>query len=369
MLTVAYDHDIFARQAYGGISRYFCEVACEIDRTPDARSKIFAPVHFNGHLAAHAAPKLACFLPLRVPKSARLYGAINACISPMAIAAYGPDVVHRTYYSGGPRPRRAKLVVTVFDMIHELYPQQFSKFDKSVSDKRRAVTDADAVVCISRSTARDLQRLLDVPAAKIAVTHLGCSSAFEPAHTPAGVVARNGRPFLLHVGGRAGYKNFTRLLVAYASSPRLARDFDLVAFGGHPFDDAEVAQILALRLQPGTVRHLTGSDEDLVRAYGSAHAFVFPSEYEGFGIPPLEAMSAGCPVICSEVSSIPEVVGDAGEYFDPLDTDSIRSAIERVAYDDDRRTSLIGRGHVRRMGFSWERCANETLRVYRSLLR
>lgn len=94
---------------------------------------------------------------------------------------------------------------------------------------------------------------------------------------------------------------------------------------------------------------------------------IYPSEYEGFGIPLLEAMSVGCPVICSNASSIPEVAGEAGEYFDPRDSEAIRAAIERVAYDDGRRQALIARGRARCLEFSWERCTAETLALYRRL--
>jgi glycosyltransferase involved in cell wall biosynthesis len=230
------------------------------------------------------------------------------------------------------------------------------------------VREADAVLCISQSTANDLQRLLDVPPEKISVTHLGFSKAFLRPVIAAEIGSGARRPYLLYVGFRANYKNFARLLDAYAASSRLVRDFDLVAFGGPQFDDNERARIESLKLRPGAVLRQSGSDADLARAYGGAHALVYPSEYEGFGIPPLEAMGAGCLVICSNVGSIPEVVGDAGEYFDPLDPDSIQAAIERVVYDDERRAQLIERGHRRSVAFSWERCASETLDVYRRLL-
>jgi glycosyltransferase involved in cell wall biosynthesis len=106
----------------------------------------------------------------------------------------------------------------------------------------------------------------------------------------------------------------------------------------------------------------------LAAYYRNARAFVYPSRYEGFGIPPLEAMSFGCPVVCSNVSSIPEVVGDAAEMFDPLDVNSIRTSIEKVVEDDGRRMELIGRGAKRLTAFSWKRCAEQTLEVYRKIL-
>jgi glycosyltransferase involved in cell wall biosynthesis len=105
----------------------------------------------------------------------------------------------------------------------------------------------------------------------------------------------------------------------------------------------------------------------LAKLYKFARAFIYPSLYEGFGIPPLEAMSHGCPVVCSNTSSIPEVVGDAGEYFDPVDTGSMREAIEHVVGSDSHRNLLIAKGYERLKSFSWDRCAAETLDVYRRL--
>lgn len=106
----------------------------------------------------------------------------------------------------------------------------------------------------------------------------------------------------------------------------------------------------------------------LASIYANAAAFVYPSLYEGFGIPPLEAMSLGCPVICGNTSSIPEVVGDAGEYFDPNDTESMRVAIEAVLQSTGRSQELVAKGQAQRSLFSWQRCARETLDVYRSIL-
>ena len=365
--TVAYDHQIFSAQRVGGVSRYFCEIAARVSALPDWQSVVVAPVHFNEHLRSSTVRRLGCHIPMRVPRTGAFYRATNVVLAPLLLHAASPAVVHRTYYSCWPRTRGAKVVVTVFDMIHEIFPQSFVSRDHTAVMKRRAVHEADAVICISRTTAHDLQRLLDVPPEKIVITHLGCAEAFSPASTAAGGDAAAKRPYLLYVGHRAGYKNFARLLNAYAASARLAQDFDLVVFGGAQFTGAEQALIASSITGPGTVRRQTGSDSDLARAYAGARAMIYPSEYEGFGIPLLEAMSVGCPVICSNASSIPEVAGEAGEYFDPRDSEAIRAAIERVAYDDGRRQALIARGRARCLEFSWERCTAETLALYRRL--
>jgi glycosyltransferase involved in cell wall biosynthesis len=366
--TVAYDHGVFSLQQVGGISRYFCELAPRVEQEPGWRSTIVAPLHFNEHLARSGTRRIGLHLRMLVPRTTRLYRAANAVLTPALLAALNPDIVHRTYYTAAPRPRRGRLVITVFDMIHELFAPHFPADDPVREHKRRCVEAADHVICISHSTADDLMRLLDVPADKISVTHLGFSDAFAAAHD-SDVAPIATAPYLLYVGQRNGYKNFESVLRAYASSARLAADFDLLAFGGGAFTAAETAHIDSMPgLRAGAVRQVGGGDARLAAAYRQAHAFVYPSLYEGFGIPPLEAMSCGCPVLCSSTSSLPEVVGDAGCYFDPTSDESIREALERLCYDRDLRQAMIAAGFAQRQRFSWDRCAGETLNAYRQVL-
>ena len=123
-----------------------------------------------------------------------------------------------------------------------------------------------------------------------------------------------------------------------------------------------------LGLGEDLLQQISGSDADLANLYCAATALVYPSRYEGFGIPLLEAMSLGCPVVCSNSSSIPEVVDNAGEYFAPGDRDSIQDALERVLQSSSRQVELADLGHVRCRHFSWNRCAAETHSVYKKLL-
>jgi glycosyltransferase involved in cell wall biosynthesis len=172
---------------------------------------------------------------------------------------------------------------------------------------------------------------------------------------------------LLYVGLRGGYKNFERLLQAVACSKSLRDDFDVVAFGGGSFNTAELALIQRLNFAPNQIRQNSGSDQSLSEAYSAATAFVYPSIYEGFGLPPLEAMAHSCPVVSSNTSSMPEVIGDAAEYFDPLSLDDIASAIERVVLSNALTQSLIERGRLRAQRYTWKACAAQHLQLYDSL--
>jgi glycosyltransferase involved in cell wall biosynthesis len=280
---------------------------------------------------------------------------------------FRPDIVHETYYSAwSSAPSKSKVVLTVYDMIHERFPENFSVLDPTRLEKALAVSRADHVICISEQTRRDLIEFLGVPAAKTSVVHLGFALPRED--DPNSPLDVSIRPYLLHVGSRSGHKNFDLLLQAYGSSSKLKAEYDLICFGGGDFTSREGEAIMSRGLGGGGVRQVSGDDRMLAAYYRNARAFVYPSRYEGFGIPPLEAMSFGCPVVCSNVSSIPEVVGDAAEMFDPLDVNSIRTSIEKVVEDDGRRMELIGRGAKRLTAFSWKRCAEQTLEVYRKIL-
>ena len=140
----------------------------------------------------------------------------------------------------------------------------------------------------------------------------------------------------------------------------------MIAFGGKPFNNDEIESFKRSGLRQNQVIHITGDDNTLSNLYQNAEAFIFPSLYEGFGMPPLEAMSNNCPVISSNTSSMPEVIGDAGEYFNPTSAEDLISAIKNVLFSK-RREELVSLG-LQRVGiFSWEKCAKETISVYERL--
>ena len=367
MSTIAYDHQIFALQRYGGISRYFCEIAQRIPHLSQLATKVVAPIHLNEYLASSEVSKIGLFRPASFRGAGRLYRLPNRIAAPFAMRGVNPDLVHWTYFAPFKPPHGSKTVVTIYDMIHELFPDDFAK-DSTSRDKQHCVENADHVICISDSTKEDLMRLFEVPSDKISVTHLGFSSAFRQAVRGEANGASTARPYLLYVGHRRGYKGFSYALRAYASSNALRSEFDLVTFGGYPFDATEHALMRSLKLREGSVRRESGTDESLAAAYRGARAFVYPSRYEGFGIPPLEAMASGCPVACSNTSSLPEVVGSAAELFAPDDVNALREALERVCFDEARRLDLIERGLQRSHLFSWDRCAQETASIYARLM-
>lgn len=364
-MRIAFDHQIFGWQTYGGISRYAFELARTLAATEDVR--VVSPLYVTRYLAQ--APDTLKVWGMAIPQIARtgrIVRAVNAPVARAMLWGFKPDIVHETYYAArSVAPKRARRVLTVYDMIHERFPESFRSADPTSREKRAAVARADHVICISHQTRQDLIEIFDVDPEKVSVVHLGFTLTSGDAF-PA--EATEGRPFVLYVGNRGGYKNFDGLLRAVASLPRLRDTVDIVCFGGGGFSGQEIRRIAELGLDAARVRQVSGSDAVLAGLYRAARLFVFPSRYEGFGIPPLEAMSFGCPVACANVSSIPEVVGDAGAYFDPDDPGDIAATIDSLLADDDGRRQLIARGHTRLEQFSWARCADETAAVYRTVL-
>ena len=365
-MRIAFDYQTFFWQSYGGISRYFTRLAQGL-LDLDQQVEIFAPLHCNSYLSSLPQGIVSGrFIKQFPPKTSRLLLAYNQLGSRYKITKWQPDVVHETYYSRvGMAPKHCQTLITVHDMIHELFPNDFPAHDNTSYVKRRAVERADHIICVSENTKQDLTRLFGVPNCKISVVHHGFDQFVED-ESPS-PRASGAKPFLLYVGQREGYKNFLGLLKAVASSAKLLSEFDIVAFGGGKYSMVEMTLIASLGFSENQVRQVSGDDGLLGNYYRLARAFIYPSLYEGFGIPPLEAMAHQCPVISSNTSSMPEVIGNAAEYFVPNECESMRFAIEAVVYSEHRIDDLQKKGVARLSHFSWSKCTQETLAVYRSV--
>jgi glycosyltransferase involved in cell wall biosynthesis len=362
-VQLVFDHQVFSFQQHGGVSRYFCEVAERLAGYHGCDVKVLAPVHVNAYLAK-LPPSMVVgrhVPPIRYAERLRVL--LNGVLARGWLATARPDVVHETYFSRFPvAPRRTACVVTVFDMIHERFPEYFSPHDTTPARKAAAVRRADRVICISESTRRDLLERVRVDPEIVSVVHL--AGAPVPVVRPTRPVVSG--QYLLYVGPRGGYKNFEGLLRAVAGSPALRASVRVVAFGGGALGASERTLVRELGLDEEAVVQMSGDDATLDAAYTFAAAFVYPSRYEGFGIPPLEAMARGCPVVCAANSSLPEVVGDAAELCDTDDPESIAAAIERVVGSVAHADDLRARGRARSTRFTWDRCARASYEVYQA---
>lgn len=366
-MRIAYDPQTFSMQAYGGISRYFYETAVRLAGLPDTEVALLAFLHFNAYLAG--APRgLVVGRRLRgLPQwTRRALVAANRALARGWLARHAVDLVHETYYAATPVGRPGvPTVVTVFDMIHEKFPHYAPRAERIARLKRAAIRRADHLVCISEHTRRDLIQVHGVEPARTSVVTLGFSLQLERAP---GDERPHTEPYLLFVGQRGGYKAFDTLLRAYAAAPALQRGFLLACFGDAPFTARERAQMHELGIAEDRVRHATGNDDRLAAHYRHAALFVYPSRYEGFGIPPLEAMSLDCPVVCSDAASLPEVVGDAAAMFEAGNAESLRAAMASVLESPETAARLRERGRARITRFSWDACARQTRAIYASVL-
>lgn len=359
-MNLIYTYDIFSAQKYGGISRYFYELIRRIS-SHGAQVRVPAGLYINEY-----AKGLNALNGLKVPPipyTGFIRKKINKLLQKVMLQSSDDEtIIHQTYYYPFSFPKKAKLVVTVYDMIHE-------RFHPSLVDasniKRKSCKRADMIIAISHSTKNDLVELFGIDPQKVTVIHLASSLRESPMRPDTEAFSE---PYMLYVGERKGYKNFDGLIKAFSQSKMLMDNFHIICFGGSSFEKREM-DLFKKTGVASLLHQVSGGDAYLASHYRKASAFVCPSLYEGFGLPLLEAMSLSCPVICSNTSSIPEVAGDAAVYFDPNDISSIQRALEDALFDKDLLVDLKRRGLERELIFSWDKCANETLAVYNSLLQ
>jgi len=283
------------------------------------------------------------------------------------------DIVH-LMESPLPFYQPSKALATVHDVLPLLYPQLFPL--KGRIYYRKALTAGAkrlrAVIASSEHTKRDMVDHLRIEPSRIRVIYPAVDARFAPIDDEDAVAAVRRRynlpeRFILYVGTLEPRKNLLRLIAAYHRLRETGLSEALVLAGGRGWLCDDV--IDAAKAQEGV--HLTGfiADEDLPALYNAASLFVFPSLYEGFGSPPLEAMACGLPVVCSNTSSMPEVVGDAALLVDPEDEGSIAEAMWEAAHDETLRHRMRDAGLARARLFSWDDAARQTLDVYREIIR
>jgi len=367
-MKVLYDHQIFTSQIYGGISRYFFELIKYFNNDDKIECELSLKYSDNYYLKKLNSLTHKTFLENYSFKGKhRLLNILNKKVSKKYISKGDYDIFHPTYYDPyfldyiGKKP----FVLTIYDMIHEIYSEMFSSKDKTSGRKKTLAQKATKIIAISENTKKDIIKFLGIGENKIEVIYLGNSFNIDKDDKTMNIMTPE--KYILFVGSRRGYKNFE--LFIEAISPLLNNDVKLnvVCGGGGKFNDKEIEKLKNLKIKD-KVFYYSGSDSVLAYLYQKAIAFVFPSLYEGFGIPILESFACGCPVICSGTSSLPEVAGDAAIYFDPTDKLSIQNSIHKVIYDDELKNNLISKGTERIKEFTWKKTAKKTKVLYEDIL-
>jgi glycosyltransferase involved in cell wall biosynthesis len=249
-------------------------------------------------------------------------------------------------------------------MIYELFPEQYPN-DSYPAYKKELIRRANKIIAISNNTKQDLIKIHKVQEDKIEVIHLACS--FENCKITEDKKSLLPDQYILFTGERKRYKNFAFFIKSIAPLLEKYKNLNIICAGSKPFKKEENALFGKLNLSK-RMYHYSASDGFLLELYKKATVFVFPSLYEGFGIPILEAFSAGCPVACSNTSSLPEVAGDAAIFFDPYNEESICNSIYTLLSNKDLRGEMIIKGYQRLKAYSWEKTADRTKKLYLSLL-
>ena len=276
------------------------------------------------------------------------------------------DVFHPTYFDPyfldkiGKKP----FVLTVHDMISERYSGTYKFHDGQPQGKRKLIPRAAHIIAVSEHTKQDIVDLFDISPKKISVIYHGID---QSPYVPSPEGNPNGR-YILYVGGRNKYKNFLRLVHDVTPVLRNHQDMSVICTG-KPFNREELRVLQESGLSGRFVQKFVESDQELMDLYHFAQVFVFPSEYEGFGIPILEAYKAGCPVLLNRASCFPEIAGDAAIYFgfDGKEK-SLQECIEDLlAWTPSQRQEFVDIQHQRLQLYTWEKAARELAEVYRKV--
>jgi alpha-1,3-rhamnosyl/mannosyltransferase len=287
------------------------------------------------------------------------------------------DLYHATHYVLPPLPR-GKAVVTIHDIIHLLYPQFLPSRAAHLYARsmiRRALRRADRIITVSYNSKRDLVDYFSVSPARIEVIYNGVSPRFRPdvpAEERDRVVRQYGlpSPYLLFLGGEKPHKNLQGVVRAFAQARRLADLPHALALAGPPArNPARLAALIsALELDDRVFRPGLVAEEDLPGLVTGADVLLYPTLYEGFGLPVIEAMACGTPVLTSATSALQEIAGGYAYLVDPMDVDAIARGIVALATDEKTRADFRELGKKRALDFSWDKAAEKTLEVYRAAL-
>jgi glycosyltransferase involved in cell wall biosynthesis len=358
-----------------GINRVLHQLLAELPSVPgDEQYLVYAP-HSEANRRLLRAPRVNARLTRLPVDRPPVRIAWEQTVLPVELLREGADLLHALGFVS-PIAWRGRTVVTVYDLSFLRFPETFNRSNRMYLGNFTppSLRRADRVITISEETRRDVIELCGVAPERVTPILLAADERFRPA-APDAVRAfrrRQGLPdrFVLYQGTLQPRKNVETLVRAYARlRSQGSDDHILVLAGPRGWQYEPIFELIRqLGLEPYVTFPGFVPDDELALWYSSAAVFAFPSRYEGFGLPLLEAMACGAPVVSSSASSLPEVVGDAGVLVDPSDVEGLCSALCQLLEDEPRRQALAAAGRVRAQTFSWRRTASETVQVYREVL-
>ena len=356
-MKILYDYQIFSLQKYGGASRYFFELLNRSNGLFEYEvTGLYSENIYSKELNLHKD------FPLRVRfrGKQRLINLINKNNSIKKITMGNYDIIHSTLYEPYILKKTEKpVIITVHDMIHETFPEYFGTNNPYSNNKRIMILGANKINVNSNNTKDNILKYFPQVEEKITVVYLACSVKLIDSY-------KEKEDYILFTGQRGGYKNFINFIEAVA--PLLCKYNLRLLCTGNSFNKNEMTLLKEYGIED-RVSCAFAAEDEIEDLYAKAIVFVFPSLYEGFGIPILEAFSARCPVIASNCGSLPEIGGDAAVYFDPRSIDNMRSTIENVLLSPALQKELTIKGAEQAKRFSWDQCVNGTVQVYKGLLK
>lgn len=381
-MRILFDNQKFTTDTVGGIVRIFAELMRHFDGRTDVAYDMPIAQSNNEYLAElpKFKDRLRAILPIsrfwNLPCKGPLYrlwcqkviGRDNQVLVEKALQRGDFDLFHPTYYDPYflSRLKGRPFVLTIYDMIHETVLAHRSISRITAMRKKKLAQRAARIIAISQATKDDAVRILGIAPDRIDVVHLGNSLAVDAATLAQRPMDAPGK-YILFVGNRDAYKNFTRFVEAVTPLLQNDKKLHVVCIGGGAFSAAECAQFAVADIV-GQMHQKRTNDLGLAQYYAHAQLFVFPSLYEGFGVPILEAFACGCPVVLGDNGSLPEIGGEAALYFNPHDAHDMRRVIGEVLNSEKLQQQLRERGMIRGHDFSWEKCAQQTLDVYQRVL-
>lgn len=363
-MKILFDHLCFWER-YGGVSKYFVELLSRIPK----EERILSVHYTNQNEYISRLPESnvkSLFGNFSFRGKPRLVRDVGKIFSLPNILRSNYDIYHPTHYDTYALPfvpKKVKTVATIHDLNYFKIPQLYNRRSNRLAEQElQMAKKVDHIITISNNTKNDIIELWNIPEERISVIYHGIEHMQYQQKLP---ILHN-RPYILYVGRRNEYKNFQALIKAFTRISQVHKEIDLVCTG-FPFTENEKKQLSQFGILSRCYSY-QASELQLNQLYQNAEVFVFPSFYEGFGMPILEAMSAKCPTVLANTSCFPEIAQDAAIYFDPYQSDDLAMALINVLESTDLRQNLIEKGNERVKDFSWDKCANQHLEVYKSLL-
>jgi len=357
-MKVFYDHLIFSMQKYGGVSKYFAKLLENISRNEWIVPLLFSD---NEYLKEVDLPQKT--LPGNFKGKERFSVELGKIYTIISAKTNHFDIYHQTHFDDFLLPfiKKKKMITTFHDTNFSKFPPK-GFFWKNIEQKQRiALTRADKIIAISHNTKADLINTFSVDAEKIEVIYHGIDEKLPLTENRIADY-----PYILYVGTRGTVKNWHNFISAFSILEKQQKELRVICTW-HPFTPTEMDFLKSLNLH-NKVTNLPANELTMAQLYRDAEMFVFPSNYEGFGMPILEAMLYDCPVVLSNTSCFPEIAQNAGLYFDPQKIDDMAEKMLLIATESELRNQKINLGKERITHFSWKKCAVEHLKVYNSLV-